>query len=288
LLRLLRRDPRQFGYDRTRWRLADLLGECSGWRVATVSGLAGLLDRLGISYQRGRDYVHSPDPDYREKMAEIAALRAQARACPERLVVLYLDELTYYRQPTLAAGWEARNEAQPRARRSHRANTATRAIATLNPLDGRVVAWQGSRIGIPQLVRFYQQVREAYPTAERLFIILDNWPIHFHPDVLVALEPQEAPWPRYVPGHWPWEPSPAAEKRWGGLNLPIQLVPLPTYASWENPIEKLWRYGKQEVLHLHRLAERLDELRRTFWNFLLRFEHGSQALLRYVGLPVPD
>lgn len=250
--------------------------------------MAGILDRLRISYQRGRDYVHSPDPDYEDKMAYIAGLLARSRACTGRLVALYLDELTYYRQPTLARAWEARNEAQPHARRSHRANTSTRVISTLDPQDGRVVAWQGSRVGIDQLVAFYQQVREAYPDAERFHIIQDNWPIHFHPDVLVALEPQESPFRRYLPGNWATEPSPRARKKWGHLHLPIQLVPLPTYASWENPIEKLWRWGKQEVLHLHRYADRLEDLRRAFRNFLETFQSGSQALLRYVGLLMPD
>jgi hypothetical protein len=118
------------GYDRTRWRLADLLEQCSEWRVSTHRGLAGILERLGISYQRGRDYVHSPDPHYQEKLAYIEALLAQSRANTGRWVALYLDELTYYRQPTLARAWEARNAAQPRAERSHRASTPTRVIGT--------------------------------------------------------------------------------------------------------------------------------------------------------------
>ena len=50
--------------------------------------------------------------------------------------------------------------------------------------------------------------------------------------------------------------------RWGGWQLPIQLVPLPTYASWCNPIEKLWRQLRQELLHLHRFA---DRFRSTQW-----------------------
>lgn len=287
LLRLVRRAPRQLGYDRTRWRLEDLLEQCSDWQVSSLSGLSQILDRLGISYQRGRDYVHSPDPDYADKMAYIEAVLAQARACTGRLVALYLDELTYYRQPSVARAWEARHGTQPRARRSHRANTTTRVLGALDPADGRVVAWQGSRVGIDQLVSFYQQLRHTYPEAERFYIMQDNWPIHFHPDVLVALEPQESPFPRYLPGNWATEPSARARKKWGPLNLPIQLIPLPTYASWENPIEKLWRLGKQEVLHLHRLADRLEDLRRTFLAFLASFQAGSQALLRYVGLQVP-
>ena len=86
------------------------------------------------------------------------------------------------------------------------------------------------------------------------------------------------------PGHWPTEPSPAARQ----LNLPIQLVPLPTYASWANPIEKLWRWLRQDVLHLHPWAEDLTELRHQVLAFLAQFAGGSIELLRYVGLLVPD
>jgi transposase len=65
-----------------------------------------------------------------------------------------------------------------------------------------------------------------------------------------------------------------------------QLSPLffPTYASWLNPIEKLWRWLKQDVLHVHNLAHNLDELRRLVAAFLDPFRLGSSALLRYVGL----
>lgn len=244
-----------------------------------------LLERLEISYQRGRDYVHSPDPDYLGKMALIREVLTQTRACTDRLVAVYLDELTYYRQPTVAAAYEARKE-QPRAYRSHQSNTPTRVIATLDEQTGRVVAAQRSKIGVTELVNFYQKLARSYPQAERVYVILDNWPVHYHPDVLVALEPQLAPWPRRLPPSWPTEPTAAAIRKWGDWQLPLQLLPLPTYASWENPIEKLWRWGKQEVLHLHRNADRLTELREQFLEFLDQFANGSQALLHYVGLSV--
>src|SRR5207249_7514520 len=131
---------------------------------------------------------------------------------------------------------------------------------------------------------FYQQVRAASPEVQRIWIVQDNWPVHFHPDVLVALEPKPPPFPFPRPKDWPDKPSPAAVKRWADLHLPIQLVPLPTYASWCNPIEKLWRKLKQDVLHLHHLADDLATLRAAVGTFLQQFATGSTDLLRSVGL----
>jgi len=46
----------------------------------------------------------------------------------------------------------------------------------------------------------------------------------------------------------------------------------------------LWRWLRQEVLHLHSLANRLEQLRALVRAFLDRFQNGSDDLLRYVGL----
>ena len=62
------------------------------------------------------------------------------------------------------------------------------------------------------------------------------------------------------------------------------MLTLPTYASWLNPIEKLWRWLKQEVLHLHRFSDAWDELKEHVDQFLATFSGGSDDLLHYVGL----
>jgi len=225
---VVRRDPHQWGYDRARWTLAMLRETCDWRRLAGDASLAALLARLGIHYKRGRDYLHSPDPDYPAKRERVAQIVAAARASAGRLVALYLEELPDYRQPTLARAYAATGAAQPLAQRRHQANTATRVIGALNVVEARVSYRQASRLGIRQLVAFHQQLRADYPAAERLFLIEDHGPIHFHPDVLVALEEQENPFPLYRPRHWALAPSPQAVKPWGELHLPIQLVPLPT------------------------------------------------------------
>lgn len=236
--------------------------------------------RLHIHYKRGRDYVHSPDPDYVGKLREVHLHVQELPTLHGLFVVLFQDELTYYRQPTLARAYEHAGPRQPLARRSYRANTHRRVVATLEAFTGQVVYHQGAVIGVKELIRFYEQVVAMYASARTIYLVQDNWPVHFHPDVLAALEPQQCPWPYHRPKHWSLEPSPNARR----LHLPIQILPLPTYASWANPIEKLWRWLKQDVLHLHRDADQWSELQSRVGRFLDQFGHGSTALLRYVGL----
>ena len=68
--------------------------------------------------------------------------------------------------------------------------------------------------------------------------------------------------------------------------MPIQIMPLPTYASGCNPIEQLWCKLKRELLHLHPWAANLPALRQAIDTFLATFATGSPDLLHSVGLGV--
>jgi hypothetical protein len=263
ILQVVHCDPRQFGIEQSRWTLEKVRQVCD-WldsrdrrleaeHSITLGGLSQLLDRLGLSWQRGRLHLHSPDPDYLAKLERIAELRQRVQASNGRLVLVYLDEFSYYRQPTIAQAWAEKGQ-QPRATLSFRSNkTPTRVVGALDLLTGRVQHRQNRVIGIVELVEFYRDLRQAYPTAEEIYAIQDNWPVHFHPDVLVALQEQneqERQWPEHRPSNWPTSPSAEAVRKWGDLKLPIQLVRLPTYAPWTNPIEKLWRKLKRSCTYI--------------------------------------
>lgn len=283
------------GHERSRWTLSMLLDSCDSWgvipaqRLHSLPGMYRLLKRLGICYRRAQSSIYSPDPHYWPKQEGVKRVIEEAACSGGRIVVVYMDQVTTYRQPTLANAYEAKGRlanggATPLAQRSHQSDTVTRIVASLEHFSGGVVYLRASRIGVAQMVEFYQQLRAAYPQAECIYVVQDNWPVHVHPDLLVALQPQTTQWLRATPPNWPLTPSAAAVRKWGHLQLPIQAVPLPTYASWLNPIEKLWRWLKQEVLHLHRLADDLPELRTAIDRFLDRFAFCSDQLLRYVGL----
>lgn len=288
---MVRRDPRLLGVDRTRWTLAAVRRAVDWLADYSLGGVWRALAALDVVLKRGREHVHSPDPAYDAKRAAIAACLAEARASGGRIVALFQDEVTLHRQPSLAPAYEARGRAQPLAERSHRGDAPARIVGALDAVDGRVLCRRRGELAVPALVGFYREVAAAYPDAERIDVVLDNWPVHFHPDLLVALQPQDCPFPFPRPGNWPTAPSADAARKWGGLCLPIRLVPLPTYASWLNPIEKLWRWLRQEVVHLHPWADDLPALRGAADAFLGRFRPGATAcadLLRYVGLGIHD
>jgi transposase len=64
----------------------------------------------------------------------------------------------------------------------------------------------------------------------------------------------------------------------------ISPVWLPTYAPWLNPIEKLWRWLRQDLLKMHRWVEDWPRVKQRGHDFLDQFAPGSPDLLRYVGL----
>lgn len=269
------------GHNQSRWTLAALNRSCDWLRTTTLGGLWQVLHRLGIHYKRGRHYVHSPDPYYVQKVGFIQLFLLRAWYAPEQYVLLYEDELTYYRQPTLARDYELAGNTQPLACMSYATNTQFRVVGALNAITGRVTYQQHSHITLEHMSDFYAVVRADYPDAKEIYIVQDNWPVHFHPDVLARLQPQSFyPAPPKVPPNWRIQ----ARRRAIRDNLPIRLLLLPTYASWLNPIEKLWRWLKQDVLHLHRKSDDWPGLKLDVSAFLDGFSVGSTELLYYTGL----
>ena len=274
-------DPGLLNPHQTRWTLRTL-GQVLPWlKDLSLPGIHQILSRVGISYKRARDYVRSPDVDYAEKLSRVEQVLAQARQTPEACVVVYQDEFSFYLQPTLAKDWTQTGTKYPLARQSHLAEETCCGIGALNPHTGDVVYQQVRRCTVIALHAFYTQLRKRYPNAERIYVIQDNRAIHFHANLIAAVLPQAVEFDKPTPPSWTGKPS----KQIGRLaKLPIEIVQLPTYAPWTNPIEKLWRWVRQSVIHLHRLSNDWQALQEKVIAFMEQFKGGSQPLLRYVGL----
>jgi transposase len=123
-----------------------------------------------------------------------------------------------------------------------------RLMGALNAQTGRVDTLDNYIVGRKQVIQFLGRLNAAYPQASRISVVLDNWSIHQHPDVQEALQAL----PR------------------------LDLVWLPTYAPWLNPIEKLWRWVRQDALYLHRDAGDWNTLQQHLHAFLEQFASRVQ------------
>jgi transposase len=251
---VLQTTPYDHGIEETRWRLAHFVGYLPG--AGCRSTAWRILRRLGFRYRQGWEHRISPDPWATEKLAWIDLIQQRAKANPEQIVILWLDELTFYRLPTPAPTWCPKHGRAQKARLTQGANTVARIVGALNPLTGQCHYLLRSKVGVQALKLFYAQLRHLYPHAVEIYVIQDCWPVHFLSEVC----------------------SSAAQHG-------ITLVPLPTYSSWRNPIEKVWRWLKQTVIHMHPWADDWQRLKSEVAHFLDRFSSPNAALLRYVGLP---
>jgi len=164
--------------------------------------------------------------------------------------------VSFYRQPSQAWLWAPLGRRQPQLPYSHSANTLMRVVGLLDAFSGRVTAWDFSRVTADRLARCFKEIGRLYPRAQKIYLVMDNWPVHFHPKVISAL---------------------ASDPR-------IRVIALPTYAPWLNNIEKLWRWVKQRVIHTHPWCDDFLTFKHQVRAELQRFANGSPEIRRYCGL----
>ncbi len=245
--------PTPQGPPPSRWTLQTIRATFDWLQGYTLSGVWRMLDHFGLRLRSPRVQQFSPDPEYASKLIDLEMALWEARRYPRSVVAVFMDEMGFSHWPDPGPDWDSTT---PVADRRGAKNGLWRLIGGLNALTGQVNYLDAYIVGRAKVKEFYGQLVDVYPRARRVYVIQDNWSIHTHTDVLEALEQ----WPQIEP------------------------VWLPTYAPWLNPIEKLWRWLRQEVLKMHRLADDWLTLLRRVRSFLEQFADGSQRLLEYVGL----
>jgi transposase len=216
-----------------------------------------LLKRNRIHYKRSLASVPCPDAKKAEKIRRIRALLGYARKHLSKVVLLFLDEFSFYRQPLRgSAWWPCGRTQQPKAQRSRNANTRGRVVATLNAVDGRLTYRMASKINLPCFCDFIRHIKEMYPNAEHIYVVLDNWlTVHKHEKAMETFS-----------------------------ETGIVPVFLPTYSPQSNPIELLWEQLNLDVLCLHRDSDAWATLKERVCRWLEALTKPSQRAIEMVGL----
>jgi hypothetical protein len=261
---LVHRSPRLYNYNCSTWDLRLIRDEIS-WmngeknsKPLSLPVVSKVLKRLGVCFKRGHAHVHSPDLNYNKKMAVIQHAHMLNLLDSRRFPLVYEDEFTYYLHPEAGKGWGSKGKkGAKRVEQAACGRTKDRIAACIDVQTGAVIYRQRPTYRVRDMYRFFYYVERHYKTAEKVFVVVDNWLVHFHSYVKENL-------------------ARGAKK--------IVLLPLPTYAPWENPIEKVWLMLKKEQLIQHPFKDDMKGLKLSIQQWFQDYEGASPELLRAVGL----
>lgn len=197
--------------------LADALAGQTGVRMSRTE-VSRILRGADLQPHRVRMWLHSPDPDFRAKVARICDLYLNP---PEGATVLCTDE-----KPGMQA-IEERFPLKPcapgravRKEFEYRRHGTRTLIASFNIRTGEVLAHCGPTRTAKDLLAYMERVAKHYPTGP-VYIIWDNLNIHHGPR---------------------WETFNARHGR------RFEFVHTPVHASWVNQIEVWFSILARRVL----------------------------------------
>jgi len=210
------------------------------------SHLQRILQAGDLRPHRVRQWLHSPDPQFRQKVNDICALYRRA---PKGSVVLSIDEKTGIQAIERK---HADREPQPgRARRrefEYIRHGTQALIAALDVHSGRVIGSCSDRRTQADLVAFMEQVALAHPKG-RVHIVWDNLNTHR----------AQAVWDDFNARH--------------GSRFVFHFTPL--HASWVNQIELLFGIYSRRVLR-HASHSSIAQLRERTEAFMAQRNQAPQ------------
>lgn len=249
-----RSNPRAYGEPHSTWTLVLLkeiilkniqVSQATVWRT---------LRRAGIRFKCAVHRCWSPDPKYLNKVALIEERRQKAQVCSDENVFLYEDECHLGRRPTLSKCYFPKGSKPPQVGKG--TSESTRCIfGAVNAVYGKILYLISLTGASTSFITFLEQVEQTYWWAKRITIVLDNWGVHFSNSV----------------------------EDWLKKHSRIELLPLPTYAPWLNPMERLWRWMRRCVTHNHPWTE-IQEVIQGAQDFLEDVKDQREQVFTSLGL----
>jgi len=209
--------------------------------------------RLKIRLGRPKPTVRCPWPKAR-KTRRLKTLRRLVAELPDDEVLVYMDEVDIHLNPKIGPDYMLPGTQKDvlTPGKNHKRYLA----GSLDARSGRLCWAEGERKNSTLFLQFlWQLLREEYPDAKRIHVILDNYRVHSSRQVQLTL--------------------PNMQDR-------IRLHFLPPYCPDDNRIERVWRDLHANVTRNHRcrtLGQLMSEVRRWLRrrNYKLQREYDTRT-----------
>ena len=216
--------PRRYGYRRSTWTqelLVLVLEKKTGIRVSTTT-MCRVLKRLKIRLGRPKPIVGCPWKKQR-RIKRIKQIERLLETVPRDEVIVFADEVDIHLNPKIGPDYML--SGTQKTVLTPGKNEKRYLAGALNARTGRLTFVESDRKDSDLFIRqLWQLVRDDYPRARRIHIILDNYKIHSSQRTKLAL---------------------------AALGDRVQLHFLPPYCPDHNRIERKWKDLHDNVTRNH-------------------------------------
>ena len=243
--------PQDYGYPRPTWTrelLARLMHELTGTAVHPAT-MSRALKAIGARRGRPRPRVRCPWPK-RDRERRLAAIRAVLDGLPADQAAVYLDEVDVHLNPKIGPDWM--NRGTQKQVPTPGTNVKRYPCGAMDARAGLLTWVKAEKKNSPLFVAMLRKLPEAYPHAEVIHVVLDNYRVHTS------------------------RISQAAVAGPGGRVAPHFLPP---YCPDDNRIERVWPDLHANVTRNHRCGD-MDELMKQVVAYLVARNRRKKAGLQ--------
>jgi transposase len=239
LYELVSARPTDYGRRRPTWTrelLAGVMAERSGTRI-NLGTMSRALKAIGARRGRPKPVVRCPWGQA-AKERRIRAIRRLLASLPDDEVAVYEDEVDIHLNPKIGLDWM--NRGQQKEVVTPGQNEKRYLAGAKNARTGELTIVEASQKNSALFVALLAALKEDYPRARRIHVILDNYRIHS---------------------------SQISQQGLAGFEGRIILHFLPPYCPDENKIERVWEDLHSEVTRNHN-CRTMDELMENVRHFV--------------------
>ena len=150
------------------------------------STVRGIWKAHGLSPHRWRAFKLSKDPNFVDKLTDVAGLYLDP---PAHAVVLSVDEMSQIQAlDRTQPGLPMKKGRAGTMTHDYKRNGTTTLFAALNVLDGTVIGRNMQRHRHQEFIRFLNEIERNVPAGKDIHVILDNYAAHKHAKVRAWLE----------------------------------------------------------------------------------------------------
>ncbi len=245
---LVRSSPEDHGYRRPTWTremLVKTMAKQTGVRIH-LGTMSRALKQIGARRGRPRPTVKCPWSEA-AKNARLRMIRRLIETLPKGHVAVYEDEVDVHLNPKIGLDWMGKG--QQKEVLTPGQNIKQYLAGAMNAITGQLTWVEADKKNSMLFIALLHELRNAYPRAKVIHVILDNYKIHCSEITQAVL---------------------------ASLDGRIRLHFLPPYCPQHNKIERLWQDLHAAVTRNHRCPD-MPSLMRRVRGFLQRRTGDAQA-----------